>query len=102
MLTVCVQGHSAWGQFNLLGRVRPSDGYISLSKEYVSPAYCAPHIPHDRSNGQLQTDGDRGKWLYRAYMVGNANGNLTGRWRDTLSPPHLAGYEGTWIASRRR
>lgn len=78
------EGHSAWGQFNLLGRVRPSDGYISLSKEY------------------LQTDGDRGKWLYRAYMVGNANGNLTGRWRDTLSPPHMPGYEGTWVASRRR
>ncbi|EKM52375.1 uncharacterized protein PHACADRAFT_260696 [Phanerochaete carnosa HHB-10118-sp] len=78
------EGHSAWGQFNLVGRVRPSDGYISLSKEY------------------MQTDGDRGKWLYRAYMVGNANGNLAGRWRDTLSPAHIQGYEGTWVASRRR
>ncbi|KAF8999854.1 hypothetical protein BDQ17DRAFT_1360555, partial [Cyathus striatus] len=29
------EGHSAWGQFNLVGRVRPCDGFISLSKEYV-------------------------------------------------------------------
>ncbi|KAI0339133.1 hypothetical protein BDW22DRAFT_1362095 [Trametopsis cervina] len=76
------QGHSAWGQFSLVGRVRPCDGFISLSKEY--------------------NDGDRGKWLYRAYMVGNANGSLSGRWRDTLSPAHIQGYEGTWVASRRR
>lgn len=39
------EGHSAWGQFNLVGRVRPYDGFVSLSKEYL--------------------DGDRGKWLYR-------------------------------------
>ncbi len=30
------QGHSAWGQFSLVGRVRPCDGFISLCKEYVS------------------------------------------------------------------
>ena len=30
------EGHSAWGQFNLVGRIRPCDGFISLSKEYVS------------------------------------------------------------------
>ncbi|KAI0691800.1 hypothetical protein BC835DRAFT_1407197 [Cytidiella melzeri] len=76
------QGHSAWGQFSMVGRVRPCDGFISLSKEY--------------------TDGNRGKWLYRAYMVGNAHGSLSGRWRDTLSPAHVQGYEGTWVASRRR
>ncbi|GJE88966.1 hypothetical protein PsYK624_050540 [Phanerochaete sordida] len=76
------EGHSAWGEFQLVGRVRPSDGYISLSKEY--------------------TDGDRGKWLYRAYMFGTTNGNLAGRWRDTLSPAHVDGYEGTWVACRRR
>lgn len=29
------QGHSAWGQFNIVGRVRPCDGFVSLSKEYV-------------------------------------------------------------------
>ncbi|KAI0076883.1 hypothetical protein K474DRAFT_1597216 [Panus rudis PR-1116 ss-1] len=76
------QGHSAWGQFNLIGRVRPSDGFISLSKEYV--------------------DGDRGRWLYRGYMVGDANGNLSGRWRDTLTLPHVAGYEGCFVMSRRK
>ncbi|CAL1698286.1 unnamed protein product [Somion occarium] len=76
------EGHSAWGQFNLVGRVRPSDGFLSLSKEYV--------------------DGDRGRWLYRGYMVGDANGNLSGRWRDTLTLPEVAGYEGCFVMSRRR
>ncbi|KXN83198.1 hypothetical protein AN958_01712 [Leucoagaricus sp. SymC.cos] len=28
------EGHSSWGQFNLIGRVRPCDGLVSLSKEY--------------------------------------------------------------------
>ncbi|PPQ80352.1 hypothetical protein CVT25_003635 [Psilocybe cyanescens] len=76
------EGHSAWGQFNLVGRVRPCDGFISLSKDYV--------------------DGDRGKWLYRGYLVGNANGNLAGRWRDTLSPADVPGYEGCFVMSHRR
>ncbi|PPQ95781.1 hypothetical protein CVT26_015921 [Gymnopilus dilepis] len=76
------EGHSAWGQFNLVGRIRPCDGFISLSKDYV--------------------DGDRGKWLYRGYLVGNANGNLAGRWRDTLSPADVPGYEGCFFMSRRR
>ncbi|KAF9458704.1 hypothetical protein BDZ94DRAFT_74376 [Collybia nuda] len=87
--TVCVQdviitgeGHSAWGQFNLIGRIRPCDGFVSLSKEYV--------------------DGDRGKWLYRGYLVGNIHGNLAGRWRDTLSPADVPGYEGCFAMSRRR
>jgi len=75
------EGHSAWGQFNLVGRVRPCDGFISLYKEYV--------------------DGDRGRWLYRGYLVGNAHGNLSGRWRDTLSPAEVLGYEGCFIMSRR-
>ncbi|EPQ55881.1 hypothetical protein GLOTRDRAFT_138631 [Gloeophyllum trabeum ATCC 11539] len=76
------EGHSSWGQFNLLGRVRPWDGFVSLSKEYV--------------------DGDRGKWLYRGYLVGNAEGHIAGRWRDTLSPPSVPGYEGCFAMSRRR
>ncbi|KAF4586280.1 hypothetical protein EYR38_010555 [Pleurotus pulmonarius] len=76
------EGHSAWGQFSLVGRVRPCDGFISLCKEYV--------------------DGDRGKWLYRGYLVGAANGNLAGRWRDTLSPAEVPGYEGCFTMSRRR
>ncbi|KAF5353489.1 hypothetical protein D9756_007959 [Leucocoprinus leucothites] len=76
------EGHSSWGQFNLIGRVRPCDGFMSLSKEYV--------------------DGDRGRWLYRGYLVGNTHGNLVGRWRDTLSPPDVPGYEGCYALSRRR
>ncbi|KAK2460389.1 hypothetical protein APHAL10511_007554 [Amanita phalloides] len=76
------EGHSAWGQFNLIGRVRPFDGFISISKEYAN--------------------GDRGKWLYRGYLVGNVNGNLAGRWRDTLSPVDVPGYEGCFVMSRRR
>ncbi|TFK48269.1 hypothetical protein OE88DRAFT_1664754 [Heliocybe sulcata] len=76
------EGHSSWGQFNLLGRIRPWDGFICLSKEYV--------------------DGDRGKWLYRGYLLGNAEGHIAGRWRDTLSPPNVPGYEGCFAMSRRR
>ncbi|GLB44532.1 hypothetical protein LshimejAT787_1701590 [Lyophyllum shimeji] len=76
------EGHSAWGQFNLVGRVRPCDGFVSLSKEYV--------------------DGDRGKWLYRGYLVGNVKANLAGRWRDTLTPADTQGYEGCFAMSRRR
>ncbi|KAF8816956.1 hypothetical protein BYT27DRAFT_7205344 [Phlegmacium glaucopus] len=76
------EGHSAWGQFNLVGRVRPCDGFVSLSKDYV--------------------DRDRGKWLYRGYLVGNAVGNFAGRWRDTLSPAGNPGYEGSFAMSRRR
>ncbi|EIW56489.1 uncharacterized protein TRAVEDRAFT_170434 [Trametes versicolor FP-101664 SS1] len=76
------EGHSAWGQFNLVGRVRPCDGFIILSKEYV--------------------DGDRGRWLYRGFLVGNAEGNLSGRWRDTLSPTDVLGYEGCFVMNRRR
>ncbi|KAJ8073012.1 hypothetical protein PM082_019880 [Marasmius tenuissimus] len=76
------EGHSAWGQFSLVGRIRACDGFISLSKDYI--------------------DGDRGKWLYRGYLVGNVNGNLAGRWRDTLSPVDVPGYEGCFTMSRRR
>ncbi|KAJ7146189.1 hypothetical protein C8R44DRAFT_690496 [Mycena epipterygia] len=76
------EGHSAWGQFNLVGRVRPCDGFISLCKEYL--------------------DHDRGKWIYRGYLVGNINSNLAGRWRDTLSPAAVPGYEGCFLMTRRR
>ncbi|THV03500.1 hypothetical protein K435DRAFT_962385 [Dendrothele bispora CBS 962.96] len=76
------EGHSAWGQFSLVGRVRPQDGLISLSKNYI--------------------DGDRGKWLYRGYLVGNVNGSLAGRWRDTISPITSTGYEGCFTMTRRR
>jgi hypothetical protein len=34
--SIYLQGHSAWGQFELIGRVRAGDGYVTLSKEYVS------------------------------------------------------------------
>jgi len=76
------EGHSAWGQFNLVGRVRPCDGFINISKEYVN--------------------GDRGKWLYGGYLVGNVNGQLAGRWRDTISPVEVPGYEGCFNMNRRR
>lgn len=76
------EGHSAWGQFNIVGRVRPHDGFISLSKAYV--------------------DNDRGRWLYRGYLVGNGNGNFAGRWRDTVSSIDNPGYEGCFAMSRRR
>jgi hypothetical protein len=49
-----------------------------------------------------QVDGDRGTWLYRGYLVGNVNGNIGGRWRDTLTPPNALGYEGGFAMSRRQ
>jgi len=76
------EGHSSWGQFNIVGRVRPCDGFVSLCKEYI--------------------DDDRGKWLYRGYLVGDAVGNFAGRWRDTVSPAPTSGYEGSFAMSRRR
>ncbi|KAG0706198.1 hypothetical protein DFH29DRAFT_980491 [Suillus ampliporus] len=81
-IIVVGEGHSAWGQFNLFGRVRPCDGFVCLSKEYV--------------------EGDRGQWLYRGYLVGSINGSFSGRWRDTLSLPDSNGYEGCFVMSRRR
>ncbi|KAI9463931.1 hypothetical protein F5148DRAFT_982280 [Russula earlei] len=81
-ILIAGEGHSAWGQFALIGRVRPGDGFVTLSKEYL--------------------DGDRGKWLYRGYFVGDAYGNFTGRWRDTLSPAEVLGYEGCFFMGRRR
>lgn len=76
------QGHSSWGEFELIGRVRAGDGFVTLLKTYL--------------------DGERGKWLYRGYFVGDEYGNLTGRWRDTLSPPEVLGYEGCFFMRRRR
>ncbi|KAJ7630089.1 hypothetical protein DFH06DRAFT_1480171 [Mycena polygramma] len=112
------EGHSAWGQFNLVGRVRPCDGFISLCKEYVrasfSPTpttlFLATPILHPliadplqpRSLSLNQVDHDRGKWIYRGYLVGNINSNLAGRWRDTLSPAEVPGYEGCFLMTRRR
>lgn len=54
------------------------------------------------SDASLQIDGDRGKWLYRGYLVGDAVGNFAGRWRDTISPAPSDGYEGCFAMSRRR
>ncbi|KAI6022928.1 hypothetical protein PISMIDRAFT_356063 [Pisolithus microcarpus 441] len=80
-IIVIGEGHSAWGQFNLYGRVRPLDGLLSLLKEY-----CGGH---------------RGRWLYRGFLLGNHDGHLSGRWRDALSPSHVEGYEGCFVMSRR-
>lgn len=83
-ILIAGEGHSAWGEFELIGRVRAGDGMVTLSKEYIDG------------------DRDRGKWLYRGYYVGDAHGNFTGRWRDTLSPAEEAGYEGCFFMGRRR
>ncbi|EJD05020.1 uncharacterized protein FOMMEDRAFT_166723 [Fomitiporia mediterranea MF3/22] len=95
------EGHSGWGEFRLIGRVRPVDGFITILKEY--------------------TGGDRGRWLYRGYLVGGGSeifergvggrgrgeiaeskGYLVGRWRDTLTPAETHGYEGAFAMARRR
>lgn len=73
-------------------------------------ALRVPHVLRDSGGGfwltarasASQVDGDRGRWLYRGFMVGNAEGNLSGRWRDTLSPSDVLGYEGCFVMSRRK
>jgi hypothetical protein len=40
------QGHSAWGEFELIGRVRTGDGMVTLSKEYVSLVCPSLHHHH--------------------------------------------------------
>lgn len=55
------------------------DGLVYLVKEY------APF--------------QRGKWLYRGYVLGG--GVMVGRWRDTVTPEKYVGYEGTFILSKR-
>lgn len=32
-------GHSGWGEFRLVGRVRPVDGFVNFIKEYVSDSF---------------------------------------------------------------
>ncbi|THH07596.1 hypothetical protein EW145_g3269 [Phellinidium pouzarii] len=115
------EGHSGWGEFRIVGRVRPSDGFVSAMKEYTS--------------------GDRGRWLYRGYLIGGSAGSvnsvcggsssqvhlpsestekgddiddeiegagtgeggyIVGRWRDTLTPGETHGYEGAFALARRR
>ena len=34
--------------------------------------------------------------------MGNENGNLAGRWRDTVTSADIPGYEGCFGMSRRR
>jgi len=74
------KGHSAWGHFLLKGRVRPWDGLFSLVKEYVGQG--------------------RGRWLYRGYVTAGKP-TLVGRWRDTFTTAEVAGYEGSFVMSRR-
>lgn len=45
---------------------------------------------------------ERGIWLYRGYLVGDVDGAIVGRWRETFSPPNLLGYEGPFVMNRRK
>ena len=97
--SVGAKGHSAWGEFNLIGRVRPRDGLITVSKEYVRLPSCSRLcllLTH------FQIEEDRGNWLYRGFLIGEANGNLAGRWRDTVTLPNQHGYEGCFFMGRRQ
>jgi hypothetical protein len=78
-LLVTGVGHSAWGRFVISGHVRVWDGLLYLVKEY------APF--------------QRGKWLYRGYVLGD--GAMVGRWRDTFTPEDYVGYEGTFMLKKR-
>ena len=58
----------------------------------------------------LQTGGDRGRWMYRGYLIGEGEGLdrpgggegfFAGRWRETLTPAETFGYEGAFAMGRR-
>ena len=73
------------------------------------------------STSEPKTGGDRGRWLYRGYLVGSGSaprsnspvssgvedleegkGYIVGRWRDMLTPTETNGYEGAFAMARRR
>lgn len=78
-----IQGHSAWGQFSLMGRVRPCDGFVSLCKEYVryfhNPIHrcanimksCYPCLTHIHSRTEIGGNG---------YTVVTSSGTPMGSW----------------------
>ncbi|KAG0144924.1 hypothetical protein CROQUDRAFT_94492 [Cronartium quercuum f. sp. fusiforme G11] len=78
-------GHSAWGKCLLKGRVRAWDGLLTLLKNYRADATVSGAAEPLRN----------ACWLYRGYAT--PDGALIGRWRDTYTPPHIPGYEGTFI-----
>ncbi|THU83391.1 hypothetical protein K435DRAFT_844066 [Dendrothele bispora CBS 962.96] len=69
---------SAWGHYNLIGRVRPWDGFIVLLR-----------TPKDHQNSGL------GRWIFRGYVHDR---NLVGRWRETATGVRDIGYEGPFVA----
>ena len=69
---------------------------------------CVPHMVlrsislSDPLLFSWKTEDDRGMWLYRGYLIGDTDGTIVGRWRDTFSPPDFLGYEGSFMMTRRK
>ncbi|KAF5341371.1 hypothetical protein D9758_012282 [Tetrapyrgos nigripes] len=71
---------SAWGHFNIVGRVRPWDGLVVLLR-----------TPRDQQNAHL------GKWIFRGYLHDR---NLVGRWRETSTAAKYVGYDGPFVVKK--
>ncbi|KAF9460340.1 hypothetical protein BDZ94DRAFT_1284000 [Collybia nuda] len=69
---------SAWGEYTIIGRVRPWDGLIVLLR---TPRFS-----------------EHGQWIFRGYLH---NRNLVGRWRETSTPVDAAGLEGAFLLSKQ-
>lgn len=71
---------AAWGHFNIIGRVRPWDGMVTLLR--------TPRDPEQAHSG---------KWVFRGYVHDQ---NFVGRWRETNTAPDTDGYEGGFVVAK--
>lgn len=70
----------AWGHYQVIGRVRPWDGFIVLLQ---IPDSTASHL---------------GQWIFKGYIHDR---NLVGRWRETSTSVGIVGLEGSFVVTRR-
>ena len=70
----------------------PRNTYVELSSSSLA-AVLRPQRP--------QVGQNRGRWLFRGYLVDDAMTHISGRWRETVSPAESIGYEGCFVMERR-
>ncbi|KAF8622009.1 hypothetical protein AX15_007363 [Amanita polypyramis BW_CC] len=70
----------AWGHFQVIGRVRPWDGFVVLLQ---IPGPTSAHL---------------GRWIFKGYVHER---NFVGRWRETSTSVGMVGLEGGFVMTRR-
>lgn len=94
------QHAEAWGDYKLVGRVRPWDGLIVLIQEPVRMKLTR-FLCHRRNLLNHQKNPEHtalGKSIFKGYIHGT---NFVGRWRDTITPAGLVSHnEGSFVVSR--